>query len=53
VMNHLSKGMFLPNNLERDSAIRIPGPEGQVGDSLSEVQPVAAFEGEPVIEGVY
>jgi hypothetical protein len=53
VMNHLSKGMFLPNNLERDSAIRIPGPAGQVGDSLSEVRPVAAFEGEPVIEGVY
>jgi hypothetical protein len=53
VMNHLSKGMFLPNNLERDSAIRLPGPGGQVGDSLSEVQPVAAFEGEPVIEGVY
>jgi hypothetical protein len=53
VMNHISKGMFLPNNLERDSALRMPGPEGQVGDSLSEVQPVAAFEGEPVIEGVY
>ena len=53
VMNHISKGMFLPNNLERDSAIRMPGPEGQVGDSLSEVKPVAAFEGEPVIEGVY
>jgi len=53
VMNHIGKGMFLPNNLERDSAIRMPGPEGQVGDSLSEVKPVAAFEGEPVIEGVY
>ncbi len=53
VMNHISKGMFLPNNLERDSAIRMPGPAGQVGDSLSEVKPVAAFEGEPVIEGVY
>jgi phenylacetate-coenzyme A ligase PaaK-like adenylate-forming protein len=53
VMNHISKGMFLPNNLERDSAIRLPGPEGQVGDSLSAVAPVAAFEGEPVIEGVY
>src|SRR5581483_1251855 len=53
VMNHLSKGMFLPNNLERDSAVRLPGPQGQVGDSLSEVQPVAAFDGEPVIEGVY
>jgi hypothetical protein len=53
IMNHVSKGMFLPNNLERDSAIRLPGLEGQVGDSLSDVSPVAAFEGEPVIEGVY
>jgi len=53
VMNHISKGMFIPNNLERDSAIRTPGPQGQVGDSLSEVRPVTAFEGEPVIEGVY
>ena len=53
VMNHISKGMFLPNNLERDSAIRMPGLPGQVGDSVSEVRPVASFEGEPVIEGVY
>jgi hypothetical protein len=53
VMNHISKGMFIPNNLERDSAIRIPGPAGQVGDSLSEVRPVTMFEGQAVIEGVY
>jgi hypothetical protein len=53
VMHHISRGMFIPNNLERDSAIRRPGPTGQVGDSLSEVCPVANFEGEPVIEGVY
>jgi phenylacetate-coenzyme A ligase PaaK-like adenylate-forming protein len=53
VTNHISRGMFIPNNRERDSAIRIPGPEGQVGDSLSEVEPVATFEGETVIEGVY
>jgi phenylacetate-coenzyme A ligase PaaK-like adenylate-forming protein len=53
VMNHISKGMLIPNNLERDSAIRIPGPAGQVGDSLSGVQPVATFEGTAVIEGVY
>jgi acyl-CoA synthetase (AMP-forming)/AMP-acid ligase II len=53
VMNHISKGMFLPNNLERDTAVRVPGPNGQVGDSLTEVAPVARFEGEPVIEGVY
>jgi hypothetical protein len=53
VMNHLSKGMFIPNNLERDSALRMPGPEGQIGDSLGEVEPVTMFEGESVIEGVY
>jgi hypothetical protein len=53
VMNHISKGMFIPNNLERDSAIRMRGLADQVGDSVSEVRPVAAFEGEPVIEGVY
>jgi hypothetical protein len=53
VMNHISKGMFIPNNLERDTAIRMPGPDGQVGDSVSEVAPVAVFDGEPVIEGVY
>jgi hypothetical protein len=53
VMNHVSKGMFIPNNVERDTAIRLSGPEGQVGDSVSEVAPVATFGGEAVIEGVY
>src|SRR6201999_3517214 len=53
VMNHISKGMFIPNNLERDMAIRIPGPTGQFSDSVSAVRPVATFEGEAVIEGVY
>jgi phenylacetate-coenzyme A ligase PaaK-like adenylate-forming protein len=53
VMNHISKGMFIPNNLERDTAIRIPAPDGHIGDSVSEVAPVAVFGGEPVIEGVY
>jgi phenylacetate-coenzyme A ligase PaaK-like adenylate-forming protein len=53
VMNHISKGMFIPNNLERDRAIRRPGPPGQVGDSVSAVHPVSTFEGEAVIEGVY
>lgn len=53
MMHHISKGMLLPNNLERDSATRVPGPERQVGDSLSEVRPVTSFEGAPVIEGVY
>ena len=53
VMNHISKGMFIPNNLERDCAIRMPGPAAQVSDSVSAVRPVATFEGEAVIEGVY
>jgi hypothetical protein len=53
VMNHISKGMFIPNNLERDSAVRLAGPDGQIGDSVSEVKPVETFEGEAVIEGVY
>lgn len=53
VMNHISKGMFIPNNLERDLAIRMPGPAGDLSDSVSEVGPVDTFEGEAVIEGVY
>jgi phenylacetate-coenzyme A ligase PaaK-like adenylate-forming protein len=53
VMNDVSKTKFVPNNLERDTAIRVPGPEGQVGDSVSEVGPVETFDGEAVIEGVY
>jgi phenylacetate-coenzyme A ligase PaaK-like adenylate-forming protein len=53
VMNHISKAMFLPNNLERDTAVRVLGPDGQVGDSLSEVKPVETFGGQTVIEGVY
>jgi hypothetical protein len=53
VMNHVSRAMFLPNNLERDSAIRVPAPDGQVGDSVSEVKPVELFGGQPVTEGVY
>lgn len=53
VMHHISKGMFIPNNLERDLAIRMPGPAGELSDSVSEVGPVATFEGEAVIEGVY
>lgn len=53
VMNHLSKGMFIPNNLERDLATRMPGPAGELSDSVSAVRPVSTFEGEAVIEGVY
>ncbi len=53
VMNHISKGMFIPNNLERDLATRMPGPAGQLSDSVSAVRPATTFEGEAVIEGVY
>ncbi|QEN15918.1 AMP-binding protein [Mycolicibacterium sp. ELW1] len=53
VMNHISKGMFIPNNLERDTAIRLPGPDGHIGDSVAEVAPVDTLDGEAVIEGVY
>lgn len=53
VMNHVSKGQLLPNNLERDTAVRVPPPTGQVGDSVADVRPVDRFDDEPVIEGVY
>jgi acyl-CoA synthetase (AMP-forming)/AMP-acid ligase II len=53
VMNFVAKNMFIPNNLERDTAIRLPAPEGRVGDSVSVIKPVESFEGEKVIEGVY
>jgi hypothetical protein len=52
-MNHVSKSMLLPNNLERDLATRVEPPPGQAGDSVADVSPVASFGGEDVIEGVY
>ncbi|HEX4222552.1 MAG TPA: phenazine antibiotic biosynthesis protein [Pseudonocardiaceae bacterium] len=53
VMNHVSKGMFLPNNLERDSGVRVPNLAGQIGDSVADPKPVETFGGERVIEGIY
>jgi hypothetical protein len=53
VMNHLSKSMFMPNNLERDEATRVEPLPGQLGDSVADVTPVAVFDDETVIEGVY
>lgn len=53
VMNHVSKSMFLPNNLERDTAVRMPAPAGRIGDSVADVKPVPTFQDEKVIEGVY
>lgn len=53
VMNHVSKNMLLPNNLERDIATRAKPPAGEAGDSAADVSPVAQFDSETVIEGVY
>jgi hypothetical protein len=53
VMNHVSKGMLMPNNLERDEATRVQPPPGQVGDSVADVSPLKTFEDTAVIEGVY
>ncbi|MBB6174834.1 phenylacetate-coenzyme A ligase PaaK-like adenylate-forming protein [Nocardiopsis mwathae] len=53
VMNHVSRAMLLPNNLERDTAVRVEPPAGHVGDSVADVAPVAVFGDQPVIEGVY
>jgi phenylacetate-coenzyme A ligase PaaK-like adenylate-forming protein len=53
VISHVSRSFLLPNNRERDQAIRTPGPPGQAGDSLQDVAPVRVFDGATVIEGVY
>ncbi|MEV7779604.1 phenazine antibiotic biosynthesis protein [Kitasatospora sp. NPDC088351] len=53
VMHHVSKALLLPNNLERDTAIRVAAPEGRIGDSAAGIAPVARFDDEVVIEGVY
>lgn len=55
VMNHVSKTLLLPNNLERDLATRLAAPPGHVGDAVADIRPVTRVEseGEDVIEGVY
>ncbi|WP_187645347.1 phenazine antibiotic biosynthesis protein [Streptomyces sp. TRM49041] len=53
VMHHVSKALLLPNNLERDTAVRVPAPDGAIGDSAAGIAPVARFDDETVIEGVY
>lgn len=53
VMSHISRCMFLPNNAERDSAIRVAGLPGQIGDSVSAPRPLLVFGGETAIEGIY
>jgi hypothetical protein len=53
VMNHVSRSLLLPNNLERDLATRIEPLPGQIGDAVADIAPVAVFEEEIVVEGVY
>ncbi|MFJ7244244.1 phenazine biosynthesis protein [Kitasatospora sp. NPDC098652] len=49
----VSEEMFLPNVLERDTAVRVrPASDGGV-DGLAEVTSVATFEDADVVEGVY
>jgi phenylacetate-coenzyme A ligase PaaK-like adenylate-forming protein len=53
VTNHVSRSFLLPNNLERDLAIRVHSPEGAAGDSILDVGPVNSFDGVTVVEGLY
>lgn len=53
VMNHISRSMLIPNNLERDTAVRLPGAPGLGGDAVADIRPVPTFGGTAVVEGVY
>ncbi|MGY5051231.1 phenazine antibiotic biosynthesis protein [Streptomyces sp. 900105755] len=53
VVSHVSKSMLIPNNRERDTALRVRPADGHAGDAVADVAPVPALEGETVIEGVY
>jgi hypothetical protein len=49
----VSEEMFLPNVLERDSAIRVPARAGSPVDGLADVQTFSRLDDVRVIEGVY
>lgn len=53
VSHHITRNLFLPNNLERDTATRHEHGLGLAGDAISEVMPVATLGSAKVIEGVY
>ncbi|MGW7531630.1 phenazine antibiotic biosynthesis protein [Amycolatopsis sp. NPDC054798] len=53
VTHHLTRNLFLPNNLDRDTAVRHPHRHGYQGDAVSDVSPVREFGDTKVIEGVY
>src|ERR1043165_410164 len=53
VMHFVSRSLLLPNNLERDTAIRVAAQPGQAGVSVADIAPLPTFDNATVIEGVY
>ncbi|WP_051287678.1 AMP-binding protein [Photobacterium halotolerans] len=53
IVSHLSRYAFYPRVIERDTAIRLEGKQGQVGDRVANISPLRVVEGNQVIEGVY
>ncbi|MGW5064789.1 hypothetical protein ACWEQJ_01515, partial [Streptomyces cyaneofuscatus] len=49
----VSEEMFLPNVLERDTAIRIEPRDGSTVDGLADVQTYRTLDDVAIIEGVY
>ncbi|MBA0051238.1 phenazine biosynthesis protein [Streptomyces sp. AJS327] len=52
-IHQLSSDLFLPNMLERDTAIRVPPAKGDDVDGLADVAPPRTPDAPAAIEGVY
>jgi hypothetical protein len=53
VLHRLSRDVFLPNIVERDTALRLAPAPPFTGDGVADVAPVSEVRGTTVIEGVY
>ncbi|MDH6140350.1 MULTISPECIES: hypothetical protein [Kitasatospora] len=53
VTTTLLEDLFLPNLLERDSAVRVPAHPWFPWDGVRDVQPYLEVDGESAVEGVY
>ncbi|WP_340557013.1 AMP-binding protein [Streptomyces sp. GSL17-111] len=53
LMHQLSHDMFLPNVLERDTAIRVRPAAGDTVDGLADIAPLRTDDAPTVVEGVY
>ncbi|MDX3853162.1 AMP-binding protein [Streptomyces sp. AK02-01A] len=53
VVSHVSKSMLIPNNAERDTALRVRPAGRHAGDAVADVAPLPSVKGAKVIEGVY